>query len=183
MSTAPGPLRIPLGELTSRLGVQVPVQREVELAVPAVAGTEVDPDRPVRLDLAVEAITGGVVAAGTVTVPWRGECRRCVERVDGETVVPVREVFESRPTDGETYPLGSEVLDLEPMVRDAVLLALPLAPVCGDDCRGPDPERFPTGESDGDEDLEAPRDPRWAALDVLRGDAPGSGGGSAGADQ
>ena len=52
------------------------------------------------------------------------------------------------------------------MVRDAVLLALPLAPLCGDDCRGPAPEAFPTGV--GDDDRPGPlADPRWAALAEL----------------
>lgn len=176
MSTAAGPLRVPLGELTRTLGVRVPVQRDAPLEPLTVAGTRIDPARPVAVDLEVEAITGGVVAEGTVAVPWVGECRRCLEPVVGTAEVAVREIFESRPVEGETYPLGSEVLDLEPMVRDAALLALPLAPVCDDGCGGPAPDLFPTGPAaaegaEGDDDGdEPPRDPRWAALDALRRD-------------
>jgi len=155
--------------------VRVPVRRETPLEPLVVAGTRIDPARPVVVDLEVEAILGGVVVEGSVEVPWIGECRRCLEPVSGVADVAVREVFETRPVDGETYPLGSEVLDLEPMVRDAALLALPLAPVCGDECAGPAPERFPTGAAGTEEDVddpdeEPPRDPRWAALDALRGD-------------
>ena len=175
MSTAAGPLRVPLGELTRTLGVRVPVQRDAALEPLTVAGTQIDPDRPVVVDLQVEAITGGVVAEGTVSVPWVGECRRCLEPVLGTAEVAVREIFESRPVDGETYPLGSEVLDLEPMVRDAALLALPLAPVCDVGCGGPAPDLFPTGAAATGDDAEdavdePPRDPRWAALDALRPD-------------
>ena len=95
----------------------------------------------------------------------------------------VREVFEPRPVEGETYPLADDTVDLEPMVRDAVLLALPLAPLCGDDCLGPAPDVFPAvveGDGpvdDGDrEAAEPPADPRWAALDELRFDSPGDDG-------
>ena len=78
------------------------------------------------------------------------------------------EVFEPHPVDGETYPIEGDEVDLEPVVRDGVLLHLPLAPLCRPDCPGPAPEAFPTmveGE-DGevsDEDLsgEPARDPRW----------------------
>jgi uncharacterized protein len=87
--------------------------------------------------------------------------------------VELSEVFEPQPTPGETYPIDGDDLDLEPLVRDAVLLHLPLAPLCREDCRGPAPEVFPAvvaGEGAEEPDDGPPRDPRWAALDVLRGD-------------
>ena len=69
------------------------------------------------------------------------------------------------------------------MVRDAVLLTLPLAPLCADDCKGPAPEVFPAvvegdaaPSADDDEAIDAPGDPRWAALDGLRFDSPGDDG-------
>jgi uncharacterized protein len=68
---------------------------------------------------------------------------------------------------GETWPLTSDEIDLEPVVREAVLLALPLAPLCDEGCLGPAPERFPATVEDGDVAEEPPRDPRWAALDQL----------------
>ncbi len=144
----------------------------------------------VRIDLELEALSNGVVATGTVTAPWVGECRRCLQPVHGEATAEVKEIFEPRPVEGETYPLGGDSVDLEPMVRDAVLLALPLAPLCGPDCAGPAPDSFPTGTAsdsaaedgtDGavedDDDLAAPAgDPRWAALDGLRFDSPADDG-------
>ncbi|HEY4376689.1 MAG TPA: YceD family protein, partial [Acidimicrobiales bacterium] len=71
-------------------------------------------------------------------------------------------------TDGETFPLEGDHLDLGPMVHDTVLLALPLAPLCGPDCLGPAPDEFPTTvAADPDGPAEPARDPRWAALDDL----------------
>ena len=130
-----------------------------------------------RLDGVLEAVEGGITLHGTVRATWTAECRRCLEEVAGTVEAEVAEVFEVRPTPGETYPIEGDEIDLEPVVRDAVLLDLPLAPLCRDACQGPDPERFPAaaagdedpGRTDAAED-ERPRDPRWAALDVLRDD-------------
>jgi uncharacterized protein len=122
----------------------------------------------VHYDLVLEAIGGGALTAtGTIGAPWSGECRRCLELVEGSAEVDVREVFEAHAVEGETYPLDGEQIDLEPMVRDAVLLAMPLAPLCAVTCAGPAPDAFPTGPvSEG----ERPPDPRWAALSELEFD-------------
>jgi uncharacterized protein len=128
----------------------------------------------VAFDGVLEAIESAITLTGTLTVPWAGECRRCLDEVTGVEDIEVREVFETRPTPGETYPIQGDDVDLEPVIRDAVLLELPLAPLCGPDCRGPAPEAFPALpadaaiEGDGDAPDEPARDPRWAALDVLR---------------
>src|SRR5690606_41961509 len=77
------------------------------------------------------------MASGTITGRWAGECRRCLEETGGEVRVAFREVFEPNPTEGETYPLGADEVDLEPALREAVSLALPLAPLCDEACDVP----------------------------------------------
>jgi len=94
-----------------------------------VEGSEVD----VRLTLEAMSDTA-VTATGTIRADWTGECRRCLAPVVGSLESDVREIFEVHPTEGETYRLGGDRLDLEPMVRDVVLLALPLAPLCANAC-------------------------------------------------
>jgi uncharacterized protein len=122
---------------------------------------------PVDVEVVVEAVGSDVVVSGRLSAPWRGSCRRCVGEVTGSVELDVREIFELDPTEGETYPRGREEIDLDPMVREAVLLGLPLAPLCRDDCVGPDPQRYPARTASD----EGPRpDPRWAALDALRPD-------------
>ena len=123
-------------------------------------GSEID----ARLTLEALSDTA-VTATGTITADWMGECRRCLATVEGSLETRVQEIFESRPTEGETYPLDGDRLDLEPMVRDAVLLALPLAPLCQEACAGPEPEDHPLGA--GDDGLP---DERWAALKELKFD-------------
>jgi uncharacterized protein len=124
------------------------------------AGVPDDVDVTARLTLE-SILDGALTVTGRVTAPWAGECRRCLREVAGELVADVREVFEPRAIEGETYPLLGDRADLEPMLRDAVLLTLPLAPLCEDACAGPDPEEHPVSVQ-GDAPTEP--DSRWAAL-------------------
>jgi uncharacterized protein len=132
----------------------------------AVAGSRVADDVDVTASLTLEIIVDGrLTAIGRVAAPWSGECRRCLQDVEGVLDVEVSEVFEADPADdADTYPLAGDRVDLEPMVRDAVLLGLPLAPLCRDDCAGPDPDDHPVGAGE----REPAADPRWAALGQLR---------------
>jgi uncharacterized protein len=118
-------------------------------------------------DLTLEAQGVAVIVTGTVTGRWTGECRRCLEATGGEVTVEMREVFQPEPVEGETYPLGRDELDLGPAIREALALALPLAPLCDEGCAGPDPEAHPVGSGDH---VGAEGDPRWSALDALRFD-------------
>ena len=127
-------------------------------------------DGHLTVDAVVESVMEGVVAAGTVSGVTRAPCRRCVDPVDEPFEAEFREIFERYPTEGETWLLDDDRIDLTPMLRELALLSLPLAPLCRDDCEGPDPRRFPTGafvELEPDEPAEPPRDDRWAALDAL----------------
>ena len=84
----------------------------------------------------------------------------------------LREIAQRVPIDDEIYPIDEDLLDLQPMVHELVLASLPLAPLCAEDCSGPDPERFPTTTEDEAAAAAAaeapPPDPRWAALSELR---------------
>ena len=88
-------------------------------------------------------------------------------------------MFEADPTDeGETYPLDGDQIDLEPMVRDAVLLELPLGPLCGDDCAGA--RRLPAGtrrlraEATTRGDRDAATRPPSATVEVRRATTAGA---------
>jgi uncharacterized protein len=162
-------LRIGVMELRRRPGTQREVQLTTTLPGLAITSAQVPDGADLVVDGTLEAIEGAVTLSGTVTVPWTGECRRCLDPVVGTLEVVLSEVFEPHPVEGETYPIEGDEVDLEPVVRDGVLLNLPLAPLCRPDCPGPAPEEFPAivDEPDGDE---APLDPRWAAFDELKFD-------------
>jgi uncharacterized protein len=159
------PFLVPTGELFRHPGAR----HHLVLAgrVPGlVLSTTRLADDDVVADVVVEAQGDAIMLTGTVSGRWVGECRRCLQATGGDVVVEVREVFEHDPVEGETYPLGRDDLDLNPAIREALALALPLAPLCRDDCPGPDPEAHPVGT----EDEAPPADPRWSALDALRFD-------------
>ncbi len=123
---------------------------------------------PVELDLTLSSFAGGIMVQGTVRAPWRGECRRCGGDVHGTVEARVRERFVPHPgPEDDAYPLTGDELDLEPLARDAVVLDLPLAPLCAADCLGLCP-RCGTNRNLGPCGCPPPIDPRWAALDVLR---------------
>lgn len=138
------------------------------------------PQGEVQLDLSVEVRGLDVVVAGQIETQWQAECRRCLEEVTGKIKLSVTEVFRSVNPEapdqdlGDTFLFdgtpGDEMVSVEAVVRDAVLLALPLAPLCQENCQGPAPERFPAHtENEPIEQEAAPlKDPRWAALDGLR---------------
>jgi uncharacterized protein len=147
-------------------------RRDVKVQVPSeglkVVDSVVPPGAPIDVDVELESLTDGIVVTGRVTAPWEGACRRCLGPAGGTLDVPVRELYQARPESDEAFAITGELLDLEPLVREAVLLELPLAPLCRPDCAGLCPEcGADRNEGDcGHHGVAA--DPRWAALDDLR---------------
>jgi uncharacterized protein len=150
---------------------------EVALAGP-LDEAGIDPGRSVvpagaeaEADVTLHPFEGGIAVEGTVSAPWVGICRRCAEPVSGELHIGVHERFADVPlasaSDEELYPISDDDIDLGPMVRDAIVLELPMAPLCRDDCAGLCPQ-CGANRNEGDCGCVAPRDPRWANLDVLR---------------
>lgn len=121
-----------------------------------------------------ESTPGGVTVAGRVTAPFLGICRRCLEKAEGTLAVEVRELFldpRERPEafvgeETESYPVRADELDIQPMVRDACILELPLAPLCSESCAGLCPI---CGANRNDQacSCEPEADPRWAGLTGL----------------
>ena len=137
-----------------------------------VTATRVPPGGEIRIDALLEVASGSsILVSGAVAAPWEGDCRRCLGPATGTLTAEVRELYEERPnpeTPDESYKLKGDELDLEPLVRDAVLLELPQAPLCSEACAGLCPEcGIDRNKGTCSCETEA-TDPRWAALDVLR---------------
>lgn len=169
--------RKPLVLDTRELGRRPGSMRHVSMQVPAPAdlGTPligVAPDSPISLDLRLEAVMEGVLVSGTARIHVTGECGRCLDPVSLDREVEFQELF-AYPGSGESDPddelpeLVDDHLDLEPTLRDAVVLDLPASPLCRDDCQGLCPEcgaRLDEVEADHSHEQ---TDPRWAALTHL----------------
>lgn len=164
-------------ELGRRPGTQRTYSRTVE--APADLGIEVldvPEGAPVDLDLRLEAVMEGILVTGSADAELEGECVRCLEPIEDHVHVNFQELYvyddqgsagDSDDEDGVSRMEG-DLIDLEPVLRDAVVLALPFQPLCREDCPGlcvecgarlaDDP-----GHAHGD-----PIDPRWAGLTGIR---------------
>jgi uncharacterized protein len=93
-----------------------------------------------ELEVQFESVSEGVLVTATAHAPVAGECARCLESVASSMDVECRELFSYEQDDGDGqedgYSLDGDLLDLELVLRDALVLALPLAPRCQDDCPG-----------------------------------------------
>lgn len=128
------------------------LREELELV-----GSAARVDGPVTLALITECIPDGLVVLGRISGTWHAQCSEGLEDLDREFAFDVRELFETDPVEGETYPIEGSEIDLEQLVRDTVLVELPLVPTCGAD--------HPELRAALDDDR---TDPRWAPLADLQ---------------
>jgi uncharacterized metal-binding protein YceD (DUF177 family) len=169
---ARNPWVVELRELGRRAGSMQELDREL----PAPAGWKVEligvpESAPVQLHLRLESVMEGVLVSGEVTVPLVGSCARCLEPIEDSLDLDVQELFayegsttEATSEEDEVRRVEGDFLDLQPLVRDAVVLSLPLAPVCPEDCAGlcvDCGERLDDLPADHSHEV---LDPRWAAL-------------------
>lgn len=137
----------------------------------------------VGVDLRLESMHEGVLVTGEVTATAMGMCGRCLTGIEQPVQVDFQELFAYPSQEAFDYEVHDDHVDLEPLIRDTVVLSLPFQPVCRPDCPGLDPE---TGERLADLPEREPMqtiDPRWSALaafqasDTESSNAPADGAG------
>src|SRR5579862_2215739 len=171
------------------LGRQAGSARTQQLTAPAPADlrlelVSVPEGADIELDLRFEAVTEGVLVTGTATAPVTGECARCLGPLTDTVTASFRELYlyqdkhgkhdrhewqdDSDEQDDEDLYLDGDLLNLEPVLRDAVVLVLPMSPLCREDCPGLCVEcGVPLAEAAPGHRHEDAADPRWAALKQL----------------
>ena len=163
--------------------ISAPVGEPMGIEVIAVPrGAEID------LDIRIESVAEGVLVSGTASGVAEGECARCLTDISIPVRAELRELYAypdsttAATTDDDEIPrLNDDLIDLEPLVRDELVLTLPLAPLCRPDCAGlcsECGERFDDLEPGHTHEI---LDPRWADLAAKFGvpgpsSVPGSGG-------
>ncbi|WEH36102.1 DUF177 domain-containing protein [Streptomyces sp. AM 4-1-1] len=193
-------------ELGRRPGALKRLTRSVEapkdLGIADVIG--VPEGAPVELDLRLESVMEGVLVTGTARASAEGECVRCLEPLRLKVAADFQEMFsypdaddrgrgkaadpaDDAEDDEDRYFLEDGLFDLEPVLRDAVVLALPLQPVCRESCAGLCSECGARLDENPDHHHDA-LDPRWAALQGLAetdqdGEKDNMGGAEAGVDE
>lgn len=152
--------RIDVADLLAHAGARRDVT--VTEALADLGGSAASVPGPIAVTAHLERIPDGIVVRADVEATWRGECSYCLRDLEETLHLHADELFEAAPIEGETYPIEGHEIDLEQLVRDTVLLELPLAPHCPEPCRA---EADPGAPADVPTD--APPDPRWAALSEL----------------
>jgi uncharacterized protein len=145
----------------------------------------------IKLTVMLEAVSEGVLVTGEASAPVTGECARCLEPTASSVDVTFCELYEPEDAwnaevgdDSDRHFLSGELIDFEPAFRDAVVLALPLAPLCRPDCAGLCAEcGVRLAEAGPEHDHDSAPDPRWARLRQLDMGRERQNGGSAGDGQ
>ena len=125
-------------------------------------------DRAIGADFLLESVVEGVLVSGSVSGQMTLTCARCLKTFDTGFDLTVHELFSPEATEeDDEYPVVEGFLNLEPMIRDAVVPAMPFAPLCRPDCRGLC-ERCGGDRNFGECVCPPEIDSRWAPLASLR---------------
>ncbi len=155
-------------ELGRRPGALREISREA--AAPEGFGNDmigVPPGSPIDLDIRLEAAVEGVLVTGVARVPMRGECARCLKEITYYDEIDLQELFifpEKELDDEDASRVEGELIDLEPLLRDSVVLDAPFIPLCRLDCLGICPICGVDLNDDPDHAHKDEVDPRWADL-------------------
>lgn len=126
---------------------------------------EVSKEEPLEGDLTLESVVEGIYVTGSVAGRMSFRCARCLKAFERDFEIPLREMVVRDPGPDDDYALEPDLhLDPEPMVRDAVVLAMPFSPLCRPDCLGLC-ERCGGDRNLGECSCAPQIDPRWAALE------------------
>ena len=129
-------------------------------------------DIPISINLHLESLSNGVAVSGAATAHWQGECRRCLAPISQMMIVDLSELYQAIPEDPDAYEIVNDQINLLPMVRENVLVAIPLGPLCREDCPGFCPNcgaELSEASCGCDTSM---KDPRWSALEGLKGNLP-----------
>ena len=164
-------LNLPVGDLLGRPGeyrdfTVSPVLTQVRNALARLS------HRPIDADLRAESVVEGILITGTVNADGDFQCARCLASFDLPLSLELCELYvapgHEGPPDEDNYKVSAKEVHLEPMLRDAITLALPLNPICREDCAGLCSGCGRNLNTDASICVHEETDPRWAELAVLR---------------
>lgn len=166
--------------------VDIPAPERIGIDVIAVPE-----DQGIHVAMRLESVTEGILVSAQVSTIAEGECIRCLDPVEMPITRNFQELYRYEPEKAHTKAqrkaaeafddldeeedlmVDGETINLEGPIRDAVVLALPINPLCDEDCPGLCPRcgvKWSLLDSDHRHDV---KDPRWAGLsDLLENEEP-----------
>ena len=185
MSKKANPFVLNTHDLPRRAGemkeYQLDIPAHARIGIPLIAVPEGD---LVELDIRLESVAQGVLASAEIYAVAHGECIRCLDPVEVVIDRKIQELYRYEPTNEkgrkkrrededvdlegeEELQMEGDLMDLEIPIIDAIILTLPVNPLCSDECLGLCPdcgekwEKLPEGHAH--EVIDA----RWSGLDGL----------------
>jgi uncharacterized protein len=144
-----------------------PFDPEGDLGPTALSTSRIVEGAEMTMDSVLQSASRSITLTGTASAPWSGLCSRCAVEVSGELSAPLDELFvEKIGDDDDVYRIVDDAIDVGPAGREALIVGLPLLPLCRPDCQG----LCPSCGIDRNEatcSCAAPKDDRWSALDGL----------------
>jgi len=142
-------------------------ERSRRFSVPEKMGealAQIPAGEELTLDVRLESVHEGILVSAEVSTTMHAECGRCLKEFATPFQIEFQELFAYTPTEADEYGVHGDHVDLEPPLRDAVVLALPFQPVCRPDCPGLDPESGELRDAEVGGSPATDIDPRWVAL-------------------
>jgi uncharacterized protein len=90
----------------------------------------------VHIECSLESVEAGILVRGKAVTSWEGECRRCLEPATGPLVADLKDIYSKNADSDSEYVIQRGKIDLSLAARDALIVELPLAPICRPDCKG-----------------------------------------------
>lgn len=163
-----GPFVLPVRDIVNRPGEMREHEFSVTLTERWGEGlVSVAEGEEIALDVRLESVHEGILVTGEADSTFRGECGRCLNPIEEPVEVEFQELFAYPGEEANDFEVQDDHVDLETLVRDAVVLSLPFQPVCQPDCPGLDPETGERLTESAGVEKEAPIDSRWSALQQI----------------
>lgn len=150
--------------------------------------TDVELAGPIEGQIRLHRTNQGIYADGKVVAPVRMQCSRCLKDIETTVRFPMREEFYpiidvntgapvQMPENELAFPIDAHhELDMRDAIRQNLVVALPMRPLCREDCAGLCPT---CGKDLNDGSCECqpePEDERFGALRALLDGATADGG-------
>jgi uncharacterized protein len=161
---------------------QLDIDAPFRIGVPLIGIPEGD---LLEIDVRCESVTEGVLVTADIYAVAIGECIRCLDPVELEVDRKIQELYRYEPTDDrgkksrfkdeelvdldeeELLYVEGEQVNLELPILDAIILSLPINPLCDEDCLGLCPDCGEKWESLPEDHQHEVIDARWAGLSGL----------------
>ena len=164
-------LQISVHDLVNKPGTMREKQLDVVIDEPmANFAIGIPAGSTIEIDARFESVHEGILVTGDAFATASGECSRCLDPIDSAVEVEFQELFAYSGTSEDDFVVENESIDLDQVIRDAVVLSLPFQPVCSAGCKGLCVTCGAKLNEDPQHAHEAPVDPRWNALTNLKED-------------